>query len=260
MKINSDLLRPDCSSIVFTWDDNLLTHFTHIGSLFRENALKCTYFINPGDINFQPNYSNAYRELHAQGFEIGSHGHSHKYMSHLSDSSADLEFLESISGIKALTNQYPLSFAFPYHDYTPALVAKARFLHLETRNTLTNSYVFHIRNTTSLPQLIDAVKYTAKKKFNLVFSGHGIITEEDILNNLPGEGYQPLKLVILSDFLLYLKSITQTIDVLSFSQAAVREFIKSNSKQERDYWRPSEFAREKLAAFGITAQNISNYL
>lgn len=256
LNIPAKNLSPDRISIVFTWDDNLLTHFTHVANLFELTGFRCTFFVVPGLDQFFVNYAKGYLELQKKGFDIGSHSYSHYHMTTLTPEIAEREFKTSIEALSAVTNRYPLSFAFPYHDYNESLVNMARTFHLETRNTLPNSIVYHLRTDSSFDYLVYAIHKAILAKKNVVFSGHSIMTEEQFAANISGDGFQPLRFSILSALLGYLKMLSNVVEVLTFSQAALREFIKSNSKLENNNWRLNQNVVKKLLPFAINAQNI----
>jgi len=251
---------PNKISISFTWDDNSIRHISIIAPLFIENGLRCTFYIVPGDQKFDSLFSLEYSDLAKKGFEIGSHSYSHQYMSSLSKQESEEEFNKAVKKILKYINQYPFSFAFPNHDYNDILINKARSYHLETRNTLFNAIRFSIKTDTSLKDMIEAVDEAISNKTNLIFSGHSIITEEEYYNKQNGEGYQPMRTIILSELLFYLKKAVSKADVLTFSQSALREFIKKTACLQNEEWIISTEQLRALGKFHITQENIMSIL
>ena len=54
------------------------------------------------------------RALHADGFTIGAHSRSHRYLGDLSPQEAEAEIVESCRVIQEITGQASVPFAFPY--------------------------------------------------------------------------------------------------------------------------------------------------
>lgn len=243
-------------SISFTWDDNSIRHFSIISPLFVENGFRCTFYVVPGESGFDSVYAFGYSELQQNKFEIGSHSFSHKYMTLMSREEVEYEINESVQKIIKCTQQYPLTFAFPNHDYNDKLVDIARNYHLETRNTLTNSIRFSIKTDTSLETLIQSVNESILNKTNLVFSGHSIITDEEYAAKQIGEGYQPMRISILTDFLQYLRAITSKAEVITFAQSALRELIKTSAVLQNQEWVLNAETLNILDKFNITKNDI----
>ena len=65
------------------------------------------------------------REMAAGGFEIGSHGCSHRIMTRLSSQEAYRELVQSKAEIETRVGQRVVHFAFPNEDASPALVGLA---------------------------------------------------------------------------------------------------------------------------------------
>jgi peptidoglycan/xylan/chitin deacetylase (PgdA/CDA1 family) len=255
LQIKSDIL-----PVAFTWDDNARRHITHIAPLFIAQGLRCTFYINPGEPGFDKTYQSSYAELARQGFEIGSHSDTHQFMTTLSEREFDCELSKGASKIQQLTNQYPLSFAFPNHDYTTAMVSRAKQYHIETRNTLRNSTRCSIKTKSRVEDLCAAIDNAVTNKINLIFSGHSIITQAEIDAVTGGEGYEPMLTEVLED-LLHRISHQENIHVKTFAQLALREWCIVNGEQkEADSWDISDEVLQVLARYNITKDNIESYL
>jgi len=250
----------DKISISFTWDDNSFGHKIIIAPLFSENGFKCTFYINPGEDNFDSQFASFYKTLSSQGFEIGSHSYTHRYMALIALREAEDEFGKSVQKITASTGSYPITFAFPNHSYNDELVDLARRYHLETRNTLFNSKRFSIKTNTPLDKLIQAIDEAILSKTNLVFSGHSVTNDIEMAGGDIGEGYQPMSAFILSELLRYLKTVSLRADVITFSQASLREWIKKKGYIINQSWLIDLEKIEELKKFQITSANIISIL
>ena len=227
-KISLKKINLNKASVVFTWDDNLSRQISHIASLFNKNEFRCTFYIVPGEKDFQNNYFLGYSELAKNDYEMGSHSYTHRYMTQLSMKGAEKEFQDAANAIYKYFKQYPISFAFPHHDCNEALVAQAKKHYLETRNTLNNSKRFSIKTQSSLEDLSKALTDAVEGKYNIIFSGHSIITEEEFLSKEQGEGYEPIRISVLEDFLKLIKNYNANIEVITFAQASLKEYIREH--------------------------------
>jgi len=258
---NIDFNIPENKIIVtFTWDDNSSRHYSLLAPIFWENNFRCTFYVVPGAQEFDSNYYNEYYKLAKQGFEIGSHSFSHYYMTSLSEEQKEKELSDAAQKIYQQFNIYPLTFAFPNHDYNNLLVEQARVFHLETRNTLANSKRFSIKTKTSFQSIKDAIEEAYENDITLVFSGHSLITEQEYLNGLPGEGYEPMQVPLLKQLVAYLRTIDYKIDVITFARAALRQWIKNEGTYNGGEWNVTKDKIGRLARFNITNENIATLI
>ncbi len=206
--------------VIFTWDDNSSSHYELIAPLFDKYNSKCTFYINPGEQDFNLKYLNKYSELSLRDFEIASHGYEHKYFSTLTQGEFENQLTKSKESIYQITNKYPLTFAFPHHDYNESMLTLAKQIYLETRNTLTDSIRFSLKSATTLNDINAILDKTTNNNINLVFSGHAVQTKNKIADNT----YEP----IYTDML---ESILKTVlneykrPIVTFEKAAK---IKNN--------------------------------
>ncbi len=248
-------------SVCFTWDDNSLRHYTHVAPLFLDHNIRCTFYVVPGTEDFDPAFCQYYTDLAEKGFEIGSHSYSHHYMTTLSGETLQNEFTASINRILHFTKRYPLTFAFPNHDYNPAILREAHRFHLETRNTLQNSRRFSIKRRTMTDDLLEALEQSIANGTNLIFSGHSIITEDEIKDGKQGEGYEPMRSGVLQSFISKLGQYSDNIRVQTFSQASIKQWFQSNAKYLGECkYELSDENLASLAIFGINNTNIFSYL
>jgi peptidoglycan/xylan/chitin deacetylase (PgdA/CDA1 family) len=248
---NTNLIK---TSVCFTWDDNLIRQIQTIAPLFNKCGLKCTFYIVPGEKYFYQKYGSGYYELARQGFELGSHSYLHKHMTKLSELKVSKEFEEAIKRFKSYFQFYPITFAFPNHDYNQCLVKKAYSYHLETRNTLTNSIRFSLKTNTTFEELVQVLNAAIKSKQNLVFNGHSIISEEEYQNKEPGEGYEPIRVLLLEKFLDHIVKWSRRIDIVTFAQAALKEFVRKNATKENNVFMLNSDSLLNLQKYEISSE------
>lgn len=247
-------------SISFTWDDNSNRHYSLLAPIFLENGFRCTFYIVPGEHHFEKVYSDKYYELAIQGFEIGSHSFSHKYMTSLTIQQQERELSTAVKKICSKLKIYPLTFAFPYHDYNETLVEQTRIFHLETRNTLKNSIRYSIKTQTSLQSLKEAIENSQRCGNILVFSGHSLITEEEYLLGLPGEGYEPMRTILLKQTLEYLRTIGHKAEVITFAKAVLRQWIMNEGVYNGVEWVITMDKLAQLSKYEINEHNITSLI
>ena len=238
-------------SISFTWDDNSYRHASLIAPLFEKYRLKCTFYVVPGEKEFKKKYAADYSKLAKNYFEIGSHGYTHKDMLEISDNEIELEFINAIKKIQRNIHRYPITFAFPHHSDSYPLIATARLYHLETRNSLNNSKRYSLKTHTTVKEMVDAVNQAIMDKYNLIFSGHSLILEEEYLNKRNGEGYEPLRFKVLKEFLSNLERYSTNVDIITFAQASIKEFIKRNLIIANQEYKLDEDSLNQLNKVGV---------
>ncbi len=227
-KLHFHNVHPDKTTVSFTWDDNFLRHIEHIAPAFAERGMRCTFYINPGEEGFEQTHLPGYLHLSKQAFEIGSHGYLHQNLCNLPyDASVDI-VQSAIKHIQKLFHVYPTTFAFPYHDYNEEILSMTRSHHLETRNTLARSKRFGIKTDILLGDMLCAVDESIDKRHTLVFSGHSVILSPGEANDAQLKdqtGYNPILLDHLSRLLDYIQTKNESIEVLTFEQAALKEYV-----------------------------------
>lgn len=216
---------PSKLSIVFTWDDNFERHATSIGPIFKHFNKRCTFYINPGEPNFQSRLLGHYLRLSLNGFEIGSHGHTHHHYSKLSHRDFVDQLLESKASIQTCLHIDPITFAFPHHDYNAIMLKEAKQIYFETRNTLNNSFRFGLKRDTNLNEIKDVIYDTLSSNKSLIFSGHSIQLQND---NGFLDGYEPVHIRILVRAIKESNMYSENAEICTFQQAAIKEYIKSN--------------------------------
>ncbi|MCG3168385.1 MAG: hypothetical protein POELPBGB_04190 [Bacteroidia bacterium] len=231
--VNLNKININKLSVVFTWDDNESRQISLIAPLFRRYNIKCTFYVVPGENGFREGVEG-YSQIANDGFEIGSHSFSHPDMTTLNNDEANIEFIQSSEEIFKSINFYPLSFAFPHHYSNETLIQAAKRYYLETRNTLNNSVRISIKTLSEKEALLIRLEEEIAKGHNVIFSGHSIITEEEFNNGGKGEGYEPSRLSLVESLLEKIILYNKNIEVITFCQAAIKEYIKLNNLYEND--------------------------
>lgn len=240
-------------SFSFTWDDNFETHIKWIAPVFESYQKRCTFFVNPGEPDYQEFLGNKYAQLANQGFEIGSHGYTHHHFSHLTDTVYDYQLTKSKEAIFKTTGVIPLTFAFPHHDFTTQMLSKAKKIYFETRNTLHNTPRFSFKSNTSLETIQKAIDGAISDKHSLVFSGHSIYINANIQNC---DGYEPIPLSLLSETLKIILQYDDVSEICTFSQASLKEYICSNCTYTDKTFYINNNQLSYLQQFGLTTKRI----
>lgn len=130
-------IMPKMRSIVITFDDGWLDNFTHAAPILRKYEMTATIFVIAGMIGKWNKLSGGeegdyivneeqIRELIRMGFDIQSHGMTHRRMTKLSDEEAVRELIESKRILESIT-QNPVSyFCYPFGDFNPRIEELAR--------------------------------------------------------------------------------------------------------------------------------------
>jgi len=244
-------------SVCFTWDDNFTAHQKLIAPQFAKRGLRCTFYINPGEAGFEK-YLSGYKSLSEDSFEIGSHGFCHDDYSNMPKNEFEYELKRSALSIKDYIGAYPSTFAFPYHAFNDDMLQTARRFYLETRNTLGNSKRFGIRTNSTQEEMILAVRKCIPNKRSLVFSGHSAIPAagSDINEDT---GHEPIPIQTLCALLNYLQT-QDGAEVLTFEQAALKQFIIDNCEISGSSYILSREQTDILSAFQIGAEKLSRLI
>lgn len=252
-------VHPDKITISFTWDDNFSRHIKFIAPAFLKRGLRCTFYINPGEEGFEQTHLSGYAALLSHKFEIGSHGYLHENLCDL-PYDASVEIVQhAIGRIQKNFNHYPSTFAFPYHDFNEEILSMVRSYHLETRNTLPRSKRFGIKTDSPLEDMINAVKTSIDEKRALVFSGHSVILspEEATDEQLKAEtGYNPILLEGLNQLLDDIQTKNESIDVLTFEQAALKEYVRDHCPFTQDSFTITQEQLNRLKPYHLGIERL----
>ena len=241
------------STVVFTWNSNSIYHHQVVVPEFIERNYVCTFFVNPGESDFH-NFSEGYLCAANRGFEIGSHGHTHCHLSEISEIQYLSQLQLSQKAIKKLIQKPPTTFAFPYNDCTPKMLAVARQYYFETKNALINSIQFELKTKTTVDEISTVVKNITKGQ-TLVFSGHSVVSENEnpIKNFLE---YQPLYYSQLCAFLDIVKESNYCTQVCTFEQAALKNYLLNYCNHDEFSVQINSAQLNKLNSLGISEERI----
>lgn len=246
----------DKNIAVFTWDDNSATHYSLIAPLFDKYDLKCTFYINPGEINFRKLYLDGYRELVTKGYEIGSHGFTHHHFSSLPYEAFEQQLIKAKNEIQSKFDITPTTFAFPHHDFNEKMLQTARKYYFETRNTLFNSKRFSLKTASNIFNIKEAIDSAIIDQHTLVFSGHGLLDTNTL--RVLGE-YEPLPTEMLMKILSLLTDY-RNVQILTFEQAALLTFLCQHCEICNNQAFITDNQLDFLRGFGIGAERISKLL
>lgn len=251
MKFKFEKINISKKTVVFTWDDNLKRHTTHILPIFRSHNIRCSFYINPGEKNFADNFLQGYKEAYDLGFEIGSHGYVHIPYISLEKEKFKEQLILSREFIYKYFGIFPYTFAFPNHAFDNSMLELSKKYFLETRNTLKNE-VFIALKTKSKIEDIMAYINTSKQSDNIIFAGHSVYLNSDELKN-PDQaltGYKPFKYEYLKILLEYLV-LNKNIQILTFIQAVIKQFIIDNCSIDDGTFEINDNQLFYLETFGI---------
>ena len=243
-------------TVVFTWDDNLLSHGEIIAPLFAEANKKCSFYINPGEQDFLVRFSDLYLSLKKRGFEIGSHGYTHHHFSQLNSDEYIAQLQNSRSAIDTLCHIQPTTFAFPHHDFDEKMLSQARNIYFETRNTLYNSVRFSLKVSTTIEEIDEALRSAEQNRYTLVFSGHGAFNLDD---EIDCAGYEPVSRKMLTNILEVVEMHSE-LQICTFEQAALKTYLHYYCKAEREAVYLTNAQIDYLKQYGFTIERINNLL
>jgi peptidoglycan/xylan/chitin deacetylase (PgdA/CDA1 family) len=124
------------AAISFTFDDGLQSHRDKALPLLDSFGFKATFYVIAGKMRehradppiVEPRFANGeaalswdeVRELHADGQEIGDHSLEHTFLDRITDKKElEHEIDDSADMIQAHIGEPPLTFAYPYNQFTP---------------------------------------------------------------------------------------------------------------------------------------------
>lgn len=254
-KFSFNNINPEKGLIVFTWDDNLVSHAQIIAPIFTEYHKTCSFYINPGEPDFSANFADLYLQLGVQGFEIGSHGYTHCHLSHLTNE----EYIDAIrkarDSIDHIFHVQPTTFAFPHHDFNEKMLSQSRNIYFETRNSLYSSVRYSLKTATKKEQIDEAIRNAVKNRYTLVFSGHGAFDNK----KMELCGYEPISHQMLCEFLETVEQYSD-MQVCTFEQAALKTYIQYHCKTNgKNVW-INDAQMSFLKQYGLTVERIHSLL
>lgn len=169
-----------------TFDDSLKSLYDVAFPMFKSRNLPATAYVLSGNIGL-PNYISVeqFKEMHRNGFELGSHTVTHPHLPFLSSSAAYQELVKSKKDINDLIGVVPQNFASPYGEYNDEIKKQIRTLYRSHRstdpgyNSKDNFDIYNIKtqnatNKTSPATVLGWVDTAIKDKTWLVLVYHDI--------------------------------------------------------------------------------------
>lgn len=255
-KFRFNNINPQKGIVVFTWDDNLVSHGQIIAPTFTEFHKTCSFYINPGAPDFLTHFSDLYIQLSIQGFEIGSHGFTHCHLSRLTNEEYINEIRNARNSIDRIFHVQPTTFAFPHHDFNEKMLSQSRNIYFETRNSLYNSIRYSLKSDTQIEQIDEVVKNATKHRYTLVFSGHGAYDKE---KKTESSGYEPISRQMLYKILETVEKHSD-MQICTFEQAALKTYIQYYCQTDgKNIW-VSDTQIAFLKQYGFTIERINDLL
>jgi peptidoglycan/xylan/chitin deacetylase (PgdA/CDA1 family) len=210
------------AAVSFTFDDGLQSHRDQAMPLLDAFGFKATFYVIAGkmrehradapinDPRFK--YGEAalswdeVKELHADGQEIGDHSLEHTFLDQIIDQQ---ELEHQIDGaadiIQAHLGEPPLTFAYPYNQFTPLDHEVVLERHLAAREQWTDYGGADFTTTKANALVLEALD----KKSWLVPMIHGIDT-----------GFLPLSSQVFHDHLAFIRQHSQQLWVDTYADVA----------------------------------------
>ncbi len=246
-------------SACFTWDDNFIRHAKLIAPLFAQYEKRCSFYINVGDGNFSSEMASDYHALIKKGFEIGSHGYNHIHMDQLPINDFVKQMQLSLDRMIKIWQHRPTTFAFPHHDYNDEILILAKSVFLETRNTLDHGKRISLKSHSTLLDIASDIDNMINNNLNIVFSGHSVKIPEDEQSNYT-DGYEPVQICVIDDILNYLEERKDKIEIITFEQAALKEYIKQKCSCTNTRCELSSQTLLELTHYGFNINKILSLL
>jgi peptidoglycan/xylan/chitin deacetylase (PgdA/CDA1 family) len=111
-------------AVVLTFDDGERSVLTHALPVMREAGMNGTLFVTSGWIGTEGYLSaDEIRELRAEGWTIGAHGVSHRFLSDLTDAELRDELVRSREALGDLLGAHPAHMSLPGGRENPRVLA-----------------------------------------------------------------------------------------------------------------------------------------
>lgn len=127
LNVSGALRYPPGPSICITFDDGCETDLIAAAPVLRECGFNATFYLTAGFLG-TPGYLNAgqVRDLDAQGFQIGCHSMTHRYLSDLAEPDLKREIVDAKQRIEAIVGHPIQHFSCPGGRYDPRTLQIAR--------------------------------------------------------------------------------------------------------------------------------------
>jgi peptidoglycan/xylan/chitin deacetylase (PgdA/CDA1 family) len=102
-----------------TFDDGFKEHFKIAKRLYEELGIRATFYVITGLENYEgrpllTKEPNLLGEMCDMGHEVGSHTHTHKNLTLLSEVEVERELVESLDALQEIIGRKPIGLAYPF--------------------------------------------------------------------------------------------------------------------------------------------------
>ena len=207
-------------AISFTFDDGLDSGPSIIAPLFSSYNYRASFFVIVGNIRSEKAWS-IWRNLSAQGFEIGNHSLTHLNLLDVYDSAVlEEEINHSYEILKENIGKAPFAFVHPFHASNPVVNSFIFKKHYATRLCPTNfssweAWPGSIDEAYVKRQILETI---AERRW-YVACAHGI-----------GDGWGPVTKQLLINLLDFLKQNESQIHLDTFENLAKYKIERENTQ------------------------------
>lgn len=210
------------AAVSFTFDDGLQCHRDKAMPLLDAFGFKGTFYVIAGKMRehrgdpaaLEPRFHfgeaalswDEVRELHADGQEIGNHSMTHSFLDRITNPAAlDREINSAADIITAHLGEPPLTFAYPYNQYTPLCHTDVMQKHMAVREQWTD---------------YGGPGFTTQKANGLVLQA--IRTKSWLVPMIHGidSGFEPLASEVLHDHLAFIQRHSGQVWVDTYADVA----------------------------------------
>jgi peptidoglycan/xylan/chitin deacetylase (PgdA/CDA1 family) len=204
----------------YTFDDGYASS-DKIASIFENRGFRATFYIVPTTVEGTTGW-DFWKALHNKGHEVGNHSMTHTIdMSDptLSDQALNTE----INGAQQLIEQKlgvrPLTFAFPWHQYTSKAFSIANQNHFSVRQKEIgeSNYAFAFFDQDHAATLADALAIANNQLTDMVNSGGWLVAGG---HGVDGDGWSPVTSQFLQDHLSHASQYASRLWIDTYANVA----------------------------------------
>ncbi|RJF92085.1 polysaccharide deacetylase family protein [Noviherbaspirillum saxi] len=204
----------------YTFDDGY-TSSDKIAAIFESFGVRATFYIVASTVQDLTGWT-FWKDLANKGHEIGNHSMTHAI--EMADPSLSDQTLNSeINGAQQMIEQQlgirPLSFAFPWHQYTSKALAMANTSHLAVRklDMGESAYAFAFFDQDHSSSLSAALTEANNQLANMVSAGGWLVAGG---HGVDGDGWSPVTSQFLRDHLTYASQFSSKLWIDTYVNVA----------------------------------------
>lgn len=204
----------------YTFDDGYASS-GRIAEIFEYFDARVTFYIVPGSIETTTEW-DFWKAISDKGHEIGNHSMTHTI--NMSDPTlSDQTLDDEINGAKAAITQnlgvVPLTFAFPWHQYTAKAMDVASQSHFSVRQLDIGSdkYTFAFFDQEHTATLDEALATVNKQLADMVEVGGWFVAGG---HGVEGDGWSPVPAQFLIDHLIYARQFARRLWIDTYANVA----------------------------------------